>query len=355
MKKYFLLTFLLFTLIVQAQTAGVKIRDLPNATSINNSDFIMLDQGGNVTYYKTTLSGLKTFISGTFLSDNNTFTGTNTFTGSFYATGQSNFSGQVTFQQNTYFTRPATFSSTILGSITGNAGTVTNGLYSTDRWSNPLWLTSLDGSKILSNSLLGSSIANSTITLGKFDPSVLSFILANGGVGTGGTITDGSITTSKYADQSVTNAKLAGDMTPEKLAFNGDGNIIIGNGQDHTNEWGALNGDVTMSGLGTTTIGAGKVKLSQLSPSLQSTIASISVAQASSGRVQFGSWGGVADSIVAVCYAGITASSIVVASAVGWPVNINDRLGVQCYDGYFVIFRTSGGTDGLFVNWILIR
>lgn len=36
----------------------------------------------------------------------------------------------------------------ILGNITGNAATVTNGLYSTGNYSNPSWLTSLDGTKI---------------------------------------------------------------------------------------------------------------------------------------------------------------------------------------------------------------
>jgi hypothetical protein len=33
-------------------------------------------------------------------------------------------------------------------SITGNAGTVTNGVYTTGSYSNPSWITSLDGSKI---------------------------------------------------------------------------------------------------------------------------------------------------------------------------------------------------------------
>ena len=41
-----------------------------------------------------------------------------------------------------------TFSSTITGSISGNAGTVTNGVVTTGSYSNPTWITSLAGSKI---------------------------------------------------------------------------------------------------------------------------------------------------------------------------------------------------------------
>ncbi len=41
-----------------------------------------------------------------------------------------------------------TFSSTISGSISGNAGTVTNGVVTTGSYANPSWITSLDGSKI---------------------------------------------------------------------------------------------------------------------------------------------------------------------------------------------------------------
>lgn len=41
-----------------------------------------------------------------------------------------------------------TFSSTISGSISGNAATVTNGVYTTGSYANPSWLTSLDYSKL---------------------------------------------------------------------------------------------------------------------------------------------------------------------------------------------------------------
>jgi hypothetical protein len=41
-----------------------------------------------------------------------------------------------------------TFSSSIVGSVTGNAATVTNGVYTTGTYSNPAWITSLDSSKL---------------------------------------------------------------------------------------------------------------------------------------------------------------------------------------------------------------
>jgi hypothetical protein len=41
-----------------------------------------------------------------------------------------------------------TFSATIAGDISGNAGTVTNGVYTTGSYADPAWITSLAGSKI---------------------------------------------------------------------------------------------------------------------------------------------------------------------------------------------------------------
>jgi hypothetical protein len=42
-----------------------------------------------------------------------------------------------------------TFSSTITGSISGNAGTVTNGVVTSGSYANPSWITSLDDGKVL--------------------------------------------------------------------------------------------------------------------------------------------------------------------------------------------------------------
>jgi hypothetical protein len=44
-----------------------------------------------------------------------------------------------------------TFSSTITGSISGNAGTVTNGVVTTGSYADPSWITSIAGSKVTGN------------------------------------------------------------------------------------------------------------------------------------------------------------------------------------------------------------
>jgi hypothetical protein len=55
-----------------------------------------------------------------------------------------------------------TFSSTIVGSVSGNAGTVTNGVVTTGSYANPSWLTSLAWSKVTGTptTIAGYGIAN---------------------------------------------------------------------------------------------------------------------------------------------------------------------------------------------------
>jgi hypothetical protein len=64
-----------------------------------------------------------------------------------------------------------TFSSTITGSISGNAGTVTNGVVTTGSYADPTWITSLAGSKVSGN--ISGNAANVTETVA----------VANGGTG----------------------------------------------------------------------------------------------------------------------------------------------------------------------------
>lgn len=56
-----------------------------------------------------------------------------------------------------------TFSSTITGSISGNAGTVTNGVYTTSSYSDPTWITSIAGSKVSGN-ISGNAATATTAT-----------------------------------------------------------------------------------------------------------------------------------------------------------------------------------------------
>lgn len=64
-----------------------------------------------------------------------------------------------------------TFSSTITGSISGNAGTVTNGVYTTGSYADPSWITSIAGTKVSGN--ISGNSANVTGTVA----------IANGGSG----------------------------------------------------------------------------------------------------------------------------------------------------------------------------
>lgn len=56
-----------------------------------------------------------------------------------------------------------TITASLTGNISGNAATVTNGLYSTGSYSNPTWLTSLAGSKV--TAIPNASLTNSSITI----------------------------------------------------------------------------------------------------------------------------------------------------------------------------------------------
>jgi hypothetical protein len=64
-----------------------------------------------------------------------------------------------------------TFSSTISGNISGNAGTVTNGVVTTGSYADPTWITSLAGSKVTGN--ISGNAGNVTGTVA----------IANGGTG----------------------------------------------------------------------------------------------------------------------------------------------------------------------------
>lgn len=82
-----------------------------------------------------------------------------TVTNGVYTTGDQTIAGNKTF------------SSTISGDISGNAATVTNGIYTTGSYADPAWITSLAGSKVTGN--ITGNAANVTGTVA----------VANGGTG----------------------------------------------------------------------------------------------------------------------------------------------------------------------------
>lgn len=77
------------------------------------------------------------------------------------------------------------FYGSLYGSISGNAVTVTNGVYTTGSYANPDWITSLAGSKITGN-ITGQagSVANGVYTNGSYtDPSWLTITASKVGLG----------------------------------------------------------------------------------------------------------------------------------------------------------------------------
>ena len=109
-----------------------------------------------------------------------------TVTNGVYTTGDQTIAGNKTF------------SSTIIGDISGNAATVTNGVYTSGSYTNPSWIVSLDGSK-----LTGTVVA-----------------------------TNGIVSTGSYADPawitSLAGSKVTGNITGN--AANVTGTVAVANG-----------------------------------------------------------------------------------------------------------------------------
>ena len=99
-----------------------------------------------------------------------------------------------------------TVSGTIAGNITGNAGTVTNGVVSTGSYANPAWITSLAGSKI-SGDISGNASNITAYTI-------------NQSVGTGNTPTFASATLSG-SGAVLTTSTAGGTLRPHRIAYQG--------------------------------------------------------------------------------------------------------------------------------------
>ena len=155
-----------------------------------------------------------------------------------------------------------TFSSTIQGNISGNAGTVTNGVYSNGTYVDPSWIASLAGSKITGN--ISGNAANVTGTVA----------IVNGGTGAttaSGARTNlglGTIATQDASSVAITGGSITG-ITDLAIADGGTGASTAG--QARTNlglgtaavlDAGVANGVATLDAGGT-------VPLSQIPASIQ--------------------------------------------------------------------------------------
>ena len=127
---------------------------------------------------------------------------------------------------------------TISADITGNAGTVTNGVYTTGSYADPTWITSLAGSKITGD-IAGNAgtVTNGVYTTGSYaDPAWITSLAGSkitGDIaGNAGTVTNGVYTTGSYADPtwitSLSGSKISGNISGN--AANVTGTVAISNG-----------------------------------------------------------------------------------------------------------------------------
>ena len=128
--------------------------------------------------------------------------------------------------------------STINANTTGNAATVTNGVYTSGSYADPSWITALAGSKITGD-IAGNAgtVTNGVYTTGCYsNPSWITSLagskISGDIAGNAGTVTNGVYTTGSYADPtwitSLAGSKISGDISGN--AANVTGTVAIANG-----------------------------------------------------------------------------------------------------------------------------
>lgn len=128
--------------------------------------------------------------------------------------------------------------STINANTTGNAATVTNGVYTSGSYADPSWITALAGSKITGD-IAGNAgtVTNGVYTTGSYsNPSWITSLagskISGDIAGNAGTVTNGVYTTGSYADPtwitSLAGSKISGDISGN--AANVTGTVAIANG-----------------------------------------------------------------------------------------------------------------------------
>lgn len=105
-----------------------------------------------------------------------------------------------------------TFTNTVIGSVSGNAGTVTNGVYTTGSYADPSWITSIAGSKVTGNisgnaaTATSATSATTATTAGNVTGTVA---VANGGTGA----TDAATAITNLGAAAASHTHAASDIT----------------------------------------------------------------------------------------------------------------------------------------------
>jgi len=186
-----------------------------------------------------------------------------------------------------------TVTATITGSVSGNAGTVTNGVYTTGSYSNPSWITSLDASKVglgnVENTALSTWAGSSNITT--IGAATATSLTVTGDLTVNGTTTTINSTTITVDDK---NIELGSVGTPTNTTADGGGITLRGT-TDKTLTWVNATGAWTSSE--DFNVLTGKVyKIDGTSVLSATTLGSavVSSSLTSVGTITSGTWNGTA-------------------------------------------------------------
>lgn len=149
---------------------GGSLGSIPYQSSANTTTMLPLGAAG--TYLRASAGGLtwatlafEGLVAGSYLIGSNYNTASQT-TWSVDATPNNTANKVVARDSSGNFsagTITANLSGNVTGNLNGNAATVTNGVYTSQSYSNPSWITALAGSKV--TSIPNSSLQNSSITI----------------------------------------------------------------------------------------------------------------------------------------------------------------------------------------------
>lgn len=143
-----------------------------------------------------------------------------------------------------------TFSSTIVGDISGNAATVTNGIYSTGSYTNPSWIVSLDGSK-----LTGTVVAtNGIVSTGSYaDPAWITSLAGSkitGNISGNAANVTGTVAVANGGTGAATAANARVNLLP---SYTSNANKVLALNSTGTDvEWQAITGTGTVTSVALT-------------------------------------------------------------------------------------------------------
>ena len=217
-----------------ASTASAVTNGLYSTGSYVNPTWLSSIDGGKLTGIVTANAIASGAYAISVTGNAATATLASTVTNGLYSTGSYSNPSWLTGLDGSKLTGTVTASALAAGTyavgITGNAGTVTNGLYSTGSYTNPSWLTSLDGSK-LTGTVTASALAAGTYGISITGNAATSTLASTATIAS--TVTNGIYTTGTYANPtwltSIDGSKLTGTVTASAIAAGTYGINVTGN------------------------------------------------------------------------------------------------------------------------------